>query len=77
MCGGKVKGVIPGELELILEYFRLNKNTRVRRMAFRFEINPAFSKYDRFLLFSNSITIILNKKIQLCPIAFINTTLLI
>jgi hypothetical protein len=24
MCGGKVKGVIPGEPELILEYFRLN-----------------------------------------------------
>jgi hypothetical protein len=25
MCGGKVKGVIPGEPELILEYFRLIK----------------------------------------------------
>jgi hypothetical protein len=35
MCGGKVKGAIPGEPELILEYFRLNESTRVRRIAFR------------------------------------------
>jgi len=67
MCGGEVKGVIPGEPELILEYFRLDKNIRVRRMAFTFEINPAFSKYDRILLFANLITVILSGKIHLCP----------
>jgi hypothetical protein len=76
MRGGKAKGVIPGEPELILEYFRLNKDTRVRRMAFRLKSTWLLASITEFFS-ANSITVILSRKSHLCPTAFIATTLLI